>query len=325
MTDRNTFAGLGIAAMCLITATASFSAPPKTPGAGDGWEVAEPKSLDSVRFKHYTKESVKELTLQEVEHLWPDVDRENILRRMGTIRHPKIVDFLYRAAIIDPTLYKGRSPDGYTFGEMAIMGLVRTGHKSVPEKLEAILRAPMKLIPEFEARDIKGRAARQLLGFKGAARELVFKTLDENAQAGQIFCPYASSGSFWRTSDWTWIDPQVEPEAAELMRKWLGNESGIARLEAADCMAASGIQDRRVRELAEAASQGGRPEKERFLAEQILKALAAHGDKRAEKTRDLLEMKENIKQRSIGGVDGDKHIREHFEKEFRRKWGHDPI
>lgn len=323
MTNRITFAGLGIVAMCLITATASFSAQPKTTGAGDGEEVIEPKSMDSVRFKHYTKESVKELTLQEVEHLWPDVAREEILRQMGVIRHPKTVDFLYRAAIIDPTLYKGKTPEGYTFGEMSVGGLVRTGHKSVPDRLEAILRAPMKLIPEFEARDIRGRAARQLLRFKGAARELVFKTLDENAQAGQIFCPYPPPGAL-RRPDGSSISVAVEPEAAELMRKWLGHKNAVARLEAAWCMAPSEIQDQRVRELAETALRGGRPKAEQFLGEKILNSLALRGDKRAEKARDLLEMKENIKQRSIGGVDGDRHIREHFEDEFRKKWGHDP-
>lgn len=323
MTDRNAFAGLSIVAMCLITATVSISAQPEMPGAGDGWAVTEPKSLDSVRFKHYTKESVNELTLQEVERLWPDVDRENILRRMGTIRHPKIVDFLYRAAIVDPTLYKGRAPEGYTHGQMAIWGLIRTGHQSVPEKMAAILRAPMKLIPDFEARAIKGLAAQQLLGFKGVARELAFKTLDENTQAGQITCPYYHQGAL-RRPDGSWISVAVEPEARDLMRKWLGHENSVARLEAAWCMAKSGIQDQRVRELAEAALRGGRPKEEKFLGEQILDALAGRGDKRAEKARDLLEMKENIKRNSIGGIDGDRHIREHFEKEFRKKWGHDP-
>ena len=319
MTDR----GLSIVVVCLITASISFSAQSKTAGAGDGWEVTEPKSLDTVRFKHYTKESVKEVTLQEVEHLWPDVAREEILRQMGVIRHPKTVDFLYRAAIIDPTLYKGRAPEGYTHGQMAIASLVRTGHRSVPEKLEVILRAPMKLIPEFEARDIKGRAARELLRFKGVARELVFKTLDDNAQAGQIFCLYPPPRAL-RRPDGSSISVAVEPEAAALMRKWLGHKNSLARLEAAWCLAPSDVQDQRVREFAEAALRGGRPKEEQFFGEKILESLAVRGDKRAEKARDLLEMKKEIKRLSLGNPARDKEVREDHEKEFREKWGHDP-
>lgn len=326
MTFTKSYAGLVMAVVCLIAASISYSAQPKPSSTEHGSEVNEPKTLDSVRFRNYHKLDPKEFTLHEVEILWSSmssVDHENILRQMGAIRHPKVVEFLYRVAIADPTLFKGRAPEGPTHGQMAIWGIIRTGHRSAPEKLEGILRAPMKLIPEFEARAIKGLAAQQLLKFKGVARELVFTTLDENAQAGQVFCPYYHQGAL-RRPDGAWISVAVEPEGAELMLKWLGHKNAVARLEAAWCISKSEIQDPRVRELAEAALRGGRPKEEKFLGEQILDALAGRGDKRAEKARDLLEMKAEIKRLSLGNPGRDKEIREDREKEFRRKWGHDP-
>ena len=289
--------------------------------AGDGQVVTSPSSLDSVRFKNFRET----LTIDDVERRWPDVDRENIVRQMGTGRHAKTVDFLYRVAIVDSALYKGKMPQGYTLGEFAISSLIRNGHPTVPDKLAAILRAPMEQVAPEERRTIKNSAARRLLRFKGMSRPLIYETLDVNAQAGTVACPFPPPASF-RRKDGTWIDPPVEREGRDLMRKWLDSFSGIARLKAARCMAESGDTDPRLRSLAEDALKPAQEARtpssdERFLADQILQALSVHGDKQAERARDQMEMEREIKRLSIPGhPEEDKRIRGKREEEIRKKW-----
>lgn len=291
------------------------------PAAGDGKEVTSPTSLDSVQFRNFRQK----LTLDEIERLWPEVDRENIVRQMGTVRHAKTVEFLCRVAIVDPALYKGKMPKGYTFAEFAISSLVRTGHPKVPEKLAGILEAPMEQVDAAETRKIKNSAARELLRFKGASRSLIYEILDQNARNGAVACPYLRPSSF-RGPDGTWIDPPVESRGRDLMRKWLDDLRGTARLQAARCMAEAGVSDSRLLSLAQE-SLGATPEHrapvsdERFLAEQILKALSAHGDKQAERTHDKMEMEQEIKRLRIPDhPEEDKRIRERREEEFHKKW-----
>lgn len=304
----------------LVGSFLPLAAQTKPSGPGDGKEVTAPKSLDSVRFKNFRQE----LTFSDVERLWPNVAREEIVRQMGTVRHSGATDFLYRVAIVDTALYKGKLPEGYTLGEFAISSLIRTGHPSVPEKLDAVLRAPMEHVRLEERRKIKNRAARVLLRFKGTSRSLIYKTLDDSAKDGVVACPFPPPSAFRRPNG-TWIDPPVEEAGRDLMQKWLDGLSGIPRLETALCMAESGVADPRLLGLAKdamgtAPGPRGQSPDERFLAEQILKALSAHGDSEAEKADYRVEMEKEIKRLSTGHPEGDRDIREHFEREFRKKW-----
>lgn len=286
--------------------------------AGEGGDVRQINSLDAIRFKHGSQE----LSFDEVQEKWEDLSREYILRQMGTVRHPTIVDFLSRVASADPKLYRTRRPKLHADGEMAIWSLTRTNHPLVAAKLEAILKAPMGGVEPEAARKVKGKAAQELLRIKGSNRGLAYKHLNEIALEGHVLCPYPPPGSFYR-DDGAWLDPPVDAAGRELVRKWLSHENGIVRLEAARCMSEAGIQDRRVRGFAEA-ELSKEPEdkssRERFLAEQIIKALAAHGDKQSAKASDRLEIEKEIKRLSTGHPEGDRNLREHFEKEFRKKW-----
>lgn len=308
-----------LACISLAIGPSSLAAQSKEAIAGDGWKVSEPKSLDAVRFKHGPRE---QLSFEEVQEKWESLDREYILRQMGTVRHPAIVEFLYRVAIADPTVYRSRRPKLHANGEMAIWSLTRTKHPSVAGKLEGVLKAPMDGVVPDAVRRIKGKAAQELLRFNESNRVLAYKQLDENARAGDVLCPYPPPGSFYR-HDGTWIDPPVDAPGRALLQEWLSLGDNIARLEAAWCMAKAGVQDPRVREFAEvelSKKSEGKPSRAHFLAEQIISALAAHGDKQSERARDQLEMEKEIKRLSSGHPEGDRNIREHFEKEFRKKW-----
>lgn len=307
-----------LACISLAFGPSSLSAQSKETIAGDGWKVSEPIALDAVRFKRGSEE----LSFKEVQEKWDEIGHEHILRQMGMIRHPVIVDFLYRVAIADPTLCRSRRQRLHVDGEFAIWNLTRTKHPLVAAKLEAILKAPMEGIAPESVRKVKGKAAQEILRFKDSNRALAYKQLDENARAGDVLCPYPPPGSFYRT-DGTWIDPSVDAPGRALLQEWLSLEDNIARLEVAWCMAKAGVQDLRVREFAEielSKKPEGKPSRAHFLAEQIISALAAHGDKRAERARDQLEMEKEIKRLSAGHPEGDRNIREHFEKEFRKKW-----
>jgi len=291
--------------------------------AGDGVPTTVPENIDAVLF--YCPPN--RLTLKEVEEQWEQIrGREFVIQKMGTVRHEKVLEFLYRVAIVDPTLYKKDPYPKKTYGEAAVQSMARTGHPALTEKLALILHAPFTGIPAEEVRKIKGKAAQMLLSYNSTDKKLVFAVLDKNAQEGYVLCPYPyPKYGYDNARGKDWKDSPTEPEARRLLHKWLALENRIARLEAALCAARAGISDIRIRELAEAeVGDGQTPPKHRSrewrLAEDILYALRGHGDLKATEKYERIRIERAVMDVSVGDPEADKRTRETFEREFKKDW-----
>jgi len=225
----------------------------------------------------------EEITLKQIENNWPKGKDWWAMREMGNLKDPRAVKFLCRVAVIDPSLFKERKPDIQEI-EQAIQLLEKIHTSDAGQALVLILNAPLESLSGNDRLSVENIAARALLGFDGIDHEKAYKILSENAELGNLLCPfplaYADQGQ--------WHGPPVlELTAQKLLRQWLSSSNLLIRLKAANCAAQANLENGRTFELAKEQTQSRQfasdpmDREEKIYAEQILYWHAQRGNKKA--------------------------------------------
>jgi len=242
--------------------------------------TSQNESLDSVKVEW----EGGVWSLRRIEDNWNRHEMDFAIRAMRKMKDPQIANFLYRVAIADPSLYRGRHPEeGVQECDHAIQVLIWMHTPAAQEALQKLLTAAINDLTPLEQQNVHSLAAQGLLAYKNADHSTPYKILDQFTESNptEILCPFIKPGS---RSNKLIVNTQ-DPQVVGLIDKWMMSSRLMTRLEAANCAAKIGVRDEAVFKIAQQQinksidSLAQTPRNEKFYASQILLSLYLHGHK----------------------------------------------